>query len=331
MADTNAELTKFLANRIANTLQAEWDYWLSFIGIRRFRHMPTFLSIEPANFCQLRCPECPVGMAGKQENRRKMSIALFQQILEEAKPYVHTMQFYFQGEPLLNEHLGEMIRLAHEAGIYTVVSTNAQALTRALAEQLVNVGLSRIIVSIDGLSEESYGAYRQGGSLHKALLGLGYLKAAKQQTDANLTIELQCLRLKSNEHEWQTLTRSFRQMGADKLTLKTAQFYGYEQGNMLMPTQEKYSRYRREKDGLYHPKNRLKNKYSACRRLYMGAVIDAEGIMLPCCFDKGRKYSFGSVQELGIRGCWLGQQAERFRDVVLRNDRNLDICRNCTE
>jgi MoaA/NifB/PqqE/SkfB family radical SAM enzyme len=60
------------------------------------------------------------------------------------------MQFYFQGEPLLNTHLPEMISLAHQTGLYTIVSTNAQALTQEMAEALVKSGLNRIIVSIDG-------------------------------------------------------------------------------------------------------------------------------------------------------------------------------------
>ena len=66
------------------------------------------------------------------------------------------MQFYFQGEPLLNKELPEMIKAASKEGIYTIVSTNALAITPLLAEQLMKAGLSRIIVSIDGLSEESY-------------------------------------------------------------------------------------------------------------------------------------------------------------------------------
>ena len=91
-----------------------------------------------------------------------------------------------------------MVKLAQNAGIYTIVSTNALAITPLLAERIMNAGLSRIIVSIDGLSEESYSAYRVGGSLHKALEGLIALRNAKDSIGSSTHIELQMLRLRTN-------------------------------------------------------------------------------------------------------------------------------------
>ena len=91
------------------------------------------------------------------------------------------MQFYFQGEPLLNKDLPQMIREAHEAGLYTIVSTNAQALTPQMAEALVQAGLDRIIISMDGLTEETYSAYRIGGSLEQCKKAVAYLQKAKNK------------------------------------------------------------------------------------------------------------------------------------------------------
>jgi molybdenum cofactor biosynthesis enzyme MoaA len=108
------------------------------------------------------------GEGGKSSNRL-MSMEMFQHILEQVKATAHTMQFYFQGEPLLNPQLPEMIALARQAGLYTIVSTNAQALSQEMAHLLIQSGLNRIIVSIDGFSQESYEAYRAEGNLQKAL------------------------------------------------------------------------------------------------------------------------------------------------------------------
>ena len=132
---------------------------------------------------------------------------IFHRVLDNVKESAHTMQFYFQGEPLLNKQLPEMIAAAHQVGLYTIVSTNAQALNQPMAEALVKSGLSHVIVSIDGFSEESYAAYRVGGSLHKALEGLLFLRQAKDNWHSPIRIELQVLRLRSNEHEWQWIQR----------------------------------------------------------------------------------------------------------------------------
>ncbi len=261
---------------------------------------------------------------------------LFRKILADCEGYVHTIQFYFQGEPLLHPQLAEMIRLAHEAHIYTTTSTNAQALTPLLAEQLIQSGLDRIIVSIDGLSEESYSTYRQGGSLQKALRGLVYLRDAKDHLGGHTHIELQCLRLKSNQHEWAMFERSYHQMGADSLTLKTAQFYDYQQGNPLMPTDEKYCRYARQEDGTYRPKNRLQPArktifHRPCYRLHTGCVITTTGEVLPCCFDKSAQHSWGNICSQSLREIWQGHKAQQFRHQVRLSRATFSICTNCTK
>lgn len=264
--------------------------------------------------------------ADRIKNTDRLRLTDFQRILEEVKESVHTMQFYFQGEPLLNKDLPEMIHLAHEAGIYTIVSTNALALTPLLAERLMRSGLSRIIVSIDGMSEESYGAYRRGGSLHKALDGLMYLRQAKDATGSRTHIELQVLMLRSNEHEWQAMKRQYRVIGADSLTLKTAQFYDYEHGNDLMPSDERFSRYRKGKDGLYHLK---RHAGRSCHRLWTGCVITITGEVLPCCYDKSSAHSFGNIFSTPLAEIWHGEKANRFRRTILQKRSRPVICSNC--
>ena len=251
---TSAVSIRLLANRTLNQLRCWTSYALSLFGVVRVRHLPTFVSIEPANFCQLRCPECPVGIASSPNRlspNRLMPLSIFERVLEQVQATAHTMQFYFQGEPLLNKQLPEMIAAAHKAGLYTIVSTNAQSLSQDMANALVQSGLNRIIVSIDGFSEESYQAYRIGGSLQKALDALRYLANAKRLHKSHIRIELQTLRLKTNEHEWNWIKKNYKQLGATHLAFKTAQLYDFEHGHPLMPTSERYSRYRKTTDGTY--------------------------------------------------------------------------------
>ncbi|MCQ2342900.1 MAG: radical SAM protein [Paludibacteraceae bacterium] len=346
---------------LANHLLAECCHLLSRIGIECAPPMPTFLSVEPANICQLACPQCPVGKAAANRvctgeptakqprtqirDRHLLDLQQFQTILAQTRGYVHTIQFFFQGEPLLNRDLPEMIRLAHEQHIYTVTSTNAQALTPQLATRLIQSGLDRIIVSIDGLSDESYTAYRQGGSIEQALAGLTYLRQAKQAVNGHTHIELQCLRLRSNESEWDTFRKQYRQLGADSLTLKTAQIYDYEHGNPLMPSDNRYSRYAPMPDGTYLPKNRLPHWYNRllphqpCHRLLTGCVITVNGDVLPCCFDKSHRHTMGNIfaspaQEkaaTSLYAIWHSDAFRTFRHQVRMSRSHFTMCDNCTE
>ena len=317
-------------SRVSNALRCYWNYALSRMGLVRISHAPLFVSVEPAAVCQLRCPECPVGrrdvgMSGSRNADRLLSLELFRRVLGEVKAYAHTMQFYFQGEPLLNKDLPQMIAEAHEAGLYTIVSTNAQAMTKEMAEALVGAGLSRIIVSMDGLTQATYGAYRIGGDVEKAKAALRYLREAisRQPSVFSCQVELQCLRLKTNEQEWDELKRTYKALGADRLSLKTAQLYDYEQGHPLMPSDPRYSRYTLGADGLYHRKKRARG----CLRVWSGVVVTTTGEVLPCCYDKGHAFAYGNIADAPIAELFRNEKALAFRRAALKEQPK--ICQEC--
>ena len=269
----------------------------------------------------------------KDHQHRRMTMEMFETILNQIQSTTHTIQFYFQGEPLLNPLLPKMIACAREVGIYTIVSTNAQALTHEMAWALVASGLNRIIVSIDGFSEESYSAYRVGGSLHRALEGMQYLREAKAEQHSTICIELQVLRLRSNEHEWQWIRHHYRSLGATRLVFKTAQLYDYEHGHPLIPSNERYSRYKKQTDGSYHLSRRLPFSFRCfvhpCYRLWSGCVITTDGRVLPCCYDKMGEHALGLLVNQDLKTLWHHKKADVFRRKVLENIDAIPICREC--
>ena len=304
------------------------------MGLVRISHAPIFVSVEPANICQLKCPECPVGLrnnviTSSRHNEKFLSPAVWSRILSEIRDTAWVIQFYFQGEPLLNKDLPIMIREAHDAGLYTIVSTNAQAMTPELATALVASGLDRIIVSMDGLSDASYNAYRIGGSLEKTKAALRWLRQSKEKSQQlkaksqKPIVELQCLRLKSNEHEWSELKRVYKSLGADRLTLKTAQLYDYANGHPLMPSDPKYSRYILGPDGLYHRRHLSKG----CFRVWSGCVITTTGEVLPCCYDKAHTFSYGNIMTAPLKDLFCSPHAQAFRKAAMKEQPA--ICREC--
>jgi radical SAM protein with 4Fe4S-binding SPASM domain len=253
-----------------------------------------------------------------------MSLDVWHRVLSEIRDTALIVQFYFQGEPLLNKDLPIMIREAHEAGLYTIVSTNAQAMTEAMAEALVTSGLDRIIVSMDGLTDESYNAYRVGGSLEKCKEAIAWLRKAKRVTGYGLpVIELQCLRLKSNEREWKQFTRQYKALGADRLVFKTAQLYDYANGHPLMPSNPRYSRYIQGEDGLYHRRPLRKG----CWRVWSGVVITTNGDVLPCCYDKTHVYAYGNIMDTPLNELFANEKAMRFRQTAMQEFPH--ICQEC--
>ena len=142
---------------------------------------PTVLQVEPTSRCNLRCPACP-STAGLGRPRGDLDPALFSRVVADLDDALLLVLFWDWGEPFLNPQASEMIRRARDAGARVVASTNAHALAdQALARRVVESGLDVLVVSVDGITQESYGRYRAGGSLASALAGLGNVVAEKRR------------------------------------------------------------------------------------------------------------------------------------------------------
>ena len=164
----------------------------SLVRIRRVRTMPESLSVEPASVCNLRCPECTVGGGRLQRSGQLMDMETFGNALNPLSPWLVSCQFFLQGEPTLNPELCQMISEAHRRRIFTTVSTNGQTLTPELCKKLVGSGLDRLIVSVDGTTQEVYEKYRVGGSLQTAIDGIANMVAARKALGChNPLIEVQ--------------------------------------------------------------------------------------------------------------------------------------------
>ena len=111
---------------------------------------PISISFEPTTSCNLRCPECPSGLREFTRPTGMLEKSFFEQTIDDIYKELLYLIFYFQGEPYLNPDFLNMVKYAHDKGIYTATSTNAHYLTDAKAKATVESGLDRLIISIDG-------------------------------------------------------------------------------------------------------------------------------------------------------------------------------------
>lgn len=322
--------TSVRPRRLTNALKLLLSYGLSMLGVLvKWNVKPLFLSIEPVNICNLRCPECPVGMRTQQVKAENVDFEAVKRVLDELSPTLMHVIFYFQGEPLINKNFTELVEYAHSKKLLTSTSTNGQLLTDERAGSIVKSGLDRLIVSIDGTTQEAYEAYRVGGKLEKVVKAVEHVvRWKKNLKSASPLVEIQFIVLRTNEHQIDAMKQLAGKLQADKLTFKTAQLYDFEHGNPLLTSIPKYARYELRSDGKYHIKSPLKN---SCKRLWTGAVINSRGEVLPCCFDKDSSFVFGKIDDGSFEKAWKGDKAYRFRKAILDNRKQFEMCRNCTE
>lgn len=316
--------------RLVNLSNLILSFLLSFAKLQKVQNrQPYFISIEPANFCNLSCPECEVGNQQLPiSTRGTFDMNIYQNLITELKPTLLHAIFYFQGEPFINNQLNELVQYAHNARIYTSTSTNGQFLTDIKAKEIVLSGLDKLIVSVDGSTQETYQTYRIGGSLQKTLEGIKrVVNWKKELKSVTPLIEVQFLVLKTNEHQLKEMKLLVKTLGADRLTFKTAQLHDYENGHSLLTTKNKYARYKKTADGKYGIKGNQPNR---CWRLWSGSVVTANGDILPCCFDKKSDFAYGNIQDKSFFTNWHSAKASDFRGKVLQNRKQFEICKNCT-
>jgi radical SAM protein with 4Fe4S-binding SPASM domain len=293
------------------------------------RGLPLSISFEPTTSCNLRCPECPSGLRSFTRPTGMLGEDLFQQTLDELAPTLWYLLFYFQGEPYLHKHFLDMVAYASSKHIYTATSTNGHYLTDEMARKTVESGLDRLIISIDGTTQATYEQYRIGGQLDKVLEGTRQVvKWKKELKSATPHIMFQFLVVKPNQHQINEVRVLAKSLGVDEVVLKTAQIYDYEQGSSLIPSLDKYSRYRQLPDGSWQIKNRLLNQ---CWKMWHSCVITWDGKVVPCCFDKDAHHVLGKVSETSFRSLWHGSDYRQFRHQLLRSRSEIDMCKNCTE
>lgn len=291
--------------------------------------LPAKIGMEPTTSCNLRCPECPSGLRSFTRPTGMLKPADFEAAIDQLAPHLVYLLLYFQGEPYLNPQFLDMAAYAAKKGIYTATSTNAHYLTPRNAEKTVRSGMQEVVVSIDGATQETYEQYRVGGKLEKVKEGVRNLIAARERLKARTPhVILQFLVVGPNEHELEDIKALGKELGVDKVVFKTAQIYDFEQGSPLIPTNERYSRYRKGADGRYTLKNKLRNQ---CWKLWMGAEITWDGRVLPCCFDKDAQYVMGQLGNTDFRSIWRSAPYRDFRARILTGRKEIDICQNCSE
>lgn len=291
--------------------------------------VPFNVSIEPTTTCNLGCPECPSGLKSFTRPTGNMEYDFYRRMVDEIGGQLLYLYFYFQGEPYLHPRFLDLVRYAADRKIYTVTSTNAHFLTERKAKETVASGLDRILISIDGTTQDTYEQYRVGGSLAKVIEGTKNLVKARNDAGSRTPhIIFQYLVVRPNEHQIDDVMRLAKEIGVDEVKLKTAQVYDYQHGNDLIPTLDRYARYAQKPDGTYRIKNELLNH---CWKLWHSCVITWDGRIVPCCFDKDAQYQLGDLNTKSFHEIWESDLYRSFRSRILKGRAEIDICTNCSE
>jgi radical SAM protein with 4Fe4S-binding SPASM domain len=308
----------------ANVLISGFSYLKSSVtGKPEISGMPVSVSTELTNICNLNCPECSSGSGRMQRKQGNMDIELFRMVMKELSPFLYNTNMYFQGEPMLHPQFFSFLDKSMSTN--TTVSTNGHFLSEENSEMIVRSGLRKLIISLDGIDQDTYSSYRVNGNINTVIDGIRNITDARKRFNSSLKIEIQCLVNKFNEHQIPQIRELAKTVKA-KLRLKSMQITNNSDIGLWLPLDERFRRYRM-RNGEYVIKNSFPDR---CARLWFNPVITWEGKVVPCCFDKNAKYIMGDLKQDSFRDIWDGPKYRIFRKSILAGRHMIDICRNCT-
>lgn len=307
-----------------NVLLAGYS-WLksSVTGNATIKGMPVSIGVELTNNCNLHCPECSSGSGQMQRGRGYMDFEVYNKVLKELRPYLYNINLFFQGEPMLHPLFFQFV--GNSKNMNTIVSTNGHYLSDENSEKLVKSGLSKLIISLDGIDQDTYSVYRINGNANTVINGIKSVTDAKTRFNSSMKIVIQFLVNRFNEHQIPQVRRLAHTVNAS-LSLKSMQIINQKDIVSWLPLKEKFRRYKL-KDGGYVVKSSLPDR---CARLWFNPVITWDGKVVPCCFDKNAEYVMGDINQESFREIWDGLQYRTFRKSILSGRHMTEICRNCT-
>jgi MoaA/NifB/PqqE/SkfB family radical SAM enzyme len=169
-ADIFGFLKKMSFKKLLNLSKLFTSFYITKYTGKAFQSgLPMTISIEPTTACNLRCPECPSGLRAFSRPTGNLKTDFFKSVIDEMYKDLVYLIFYFQGEPYINPAFLDMVKYASQKKIYTITSTNGHFLNDENARKTIESGLDRLIISVDGTTQQVYEQYRKEGNLETVL------------------------------------------------------------------------------------------------------------------------------------------------------------------
>ena len=321
--------------RILNFLRIEYSYLRKRSCNIGF---PYLLVIDPTNVCNLQCPLCPTGLGKSGRRKGMMTFETFRVAIDQLSKYAVMVIMYNWGESLLNNRVYDMIRYASEQNIVTHMSVNLTFLNEASAEQLITSGLEHLRVSIDGVSQETYGRFRKGGDYEQVIDNLKLLMGMRDRLKSRLPlIDWYFLVMKHNEHEIPDVIENARRLKVDLLhfekVIPVDTFHHAELSFLKNKSDPIAIQWLPTNKALRHDPSRPYLYSAHCPWLWRYTVINYDGSVAPCCYVDNQDTDLGNILENNFGEIWNSEAFRASREVS--NNRRvaeryrLLVCNDC--
>lgn len=288
---------------------------------------PFLLYIDPSSACNFRCQFCPSGhrdlIASSNYRRGTMSFELFAKIIDDLAEFdrpLKVLRLNKIGEPFLNKNLAKMVALAKKSGRvdYLDLATNGSLFTRESLAELVDAGLDRLNLSLEGVNR---GQYLEQAKVEidfdRLVEQVAWLYAHKGNCEITIKIPGNYLSEEDKAHFYRTFGDHCDRIFVEDLAPIWPLFDVEQRANTTV------------KSGIGQYQQPLAHK-DVCSYIFYAAAINADGTVSACCPDWDQQLLVGDVRQQSLKSIWTSPafNALRRQHLEVRRAEN-PICKSC--
>lgn len=177
---------------------------------------PYNLKIESTNICNTHCQLCPTGLGYAGRAKGKMDPAKFRGLIDRYRWFLFGLDLSMWGDPLIVPEIYDMIRYAHDKGVWTYVSSNLHAFkpNKGQAEALVKSGLDMLTCSLHGATAETFSLYQPGKDFEATVAKVKHIVETRDALGSSTpVVQLNFVVTRFNEHERDAFARLAAELG----------------------------------------------------------------------------------------------------------------------
>ena len=286
---------------------------------------PMILFVDPASICNFKCKFCPTGNPELIKNSGRwqglMDFDLYKKIIDDLKDFeepLKVLRLYKEGEPFLNKQLADMIRYAKKSGMvqYIDTTTNGSRLQPEQIKPILDAGLDRINISVDGMSDEQFLEFT-GVKVHfdQYVENIAHLYEIKGDCEICIKITGDFMTREEKE-KFYTVFGNY----ADRIFIENIApcwpEFGVEE--RLGVTISK---------GIY---NQPIAEVMTCPYIFYSVAVNADGTVSLCFLDWAHKLLLGNLREQSLKEIWQGEKLFQHQIAHLGGKRKENsVCAQC--
>ncbi len=283
---------------------------------------PFSVHIDVCSICNFKCNFCfqadTEAMKKKSYQFGSMSLDLFKKITDDLKQFKHKMRkvkIGLHGEPTLHPELPQMISYMRSQDVTEIIElfTNGSLLNPKLNKAMIDAGLNRINISVEGLSSEKYKEVT-GSTVDMKKFLENIKNLYEVRADCKIYIKIVDINLSQEDKDKFYVT--FGDI-CDEIFIEN-----------VVPQWAEVNKFDVDTTGMYGQK--IDRYKEVCPFPFMYLHVNFNGTVSPCTLDWGKEVLIGDVTKESLLEIWRGKKLNDLQIKMLEKKRDdIPFCNKC--